>query len=169
MAERKIYDKEGQAHYLTFSCYKRRRLLENDAHKRVMISILSSELIKQKGECLGFVIMPDHVHAVVRFSELDRLAGFVKIWKQRTSRQIKNRMQSRATHTLPFDPKDPVWQRKYYDFNLYSDHKLREKLSYMHNNPVRAGLVEKPEDWLYSSARWWLLGKSVGVKIGPAS
>ena len=45
----------------------------------------------------------------------------------------------------------PVWQKRYYDFNVFSDHKRIEKLRYMHRNPVKRGLVEKPEDWKWSS------------------
>jgi len=58
-----------------------------------------------------------------------------------------------------------MWQPKYYAFNVFSEAKAREKLDYMHNNPVKAGLVENPCDWLYSSARWYLMGRSVGVAI----
>ncbi|MBW2053587.1 MAG: transposase, partial [Deltaproteobacteria bacterium] len=66
MADREIDDEEGQAHYLTFSCYRRRKLLSDDIHKRIVIGILSSQLTQQEGECFGFVVMPDHVHAIVR-------------------------------------------------------------------------------------------------------
>jgi putative transposase len=58
-----------------------------------------------------------------------------------------------------------MWQPKYYVFNVFSEIKAREKLDYMHNNPVKAGLVDNPVDWPYSSARWYLLRKAVGVDI----
>ncbi len=45
----------------------------------------------------------------------------------------------------------PFWQRRYYDFNVWSSAKLGEKLDYLHNNPVRRGLVQRPEDWPWSS------------------
>ena len=70
------------------------------------------------------------------------------------------------SHTL--GPDEPVWQPRYYDFNVYSPKMARQKLEYMHFNPVRAGLVEKPEDWLHGSARWYLLKKPVGVLIDPS-
>ena len=63
------------------------------------------------------------------------------------------------------DKADPCWQAKYYSFNLYSDEKVREKLNYMHENPVRAGLVAQPCDWAFSSARYYEQGRSVGVPI----
>ena len=43
------------------------------------------------------------------------------------------------------------WQRRFYDFNLYSAKKLREKLEYMHRNPVAQNLVKDPIDWIWSS------------------
>jgi putative transposase len=58
-----------------------------------------------------------------------------------------------------------VWQRRYYDFNIFTEAKLDEKLEYMHMNPVRAGLVEKAIDWPWSSARFYLLGRPVGVPV----
>ena len=46
-----------------------------------------------------------------------------------------------------------VWQRRFYDYNVRSQHKRVEKLRYIHRNPVRRGLVEKPEHWRWSSFR----------------
>jgi hypothetical protein len=46
-----------------------------------------------------------------------------------------------------------VWQESFYDFNVYTEEKLHEKLNYMHNNPVAWGLVDDPGDYLYSSYR----------------
>jgi putative transposase len=57
------------------------------------------------------------------------------------------------------------WQPKYYAFEICSQSKIEEKLVYMHENPVRAGLVERAIGWNWSSARWYELGKSVGVPI----
>jgi putative transposase len=62
-----------------------------------------------------------------------------------------------------------MWQPKYYVFNVYSQKKVIEKLTYMHNNPVTSGLVEKAVDWRFSSAGWYLQSKSVGVRISPLS
>lgn len=55
------------------------------------------------------------------------------------------------------DLSGPMWQPKYYVFNVFFEIKAREKLEYMHNNPIKAGLVGNPVDWPYSSARWCLL------------
>ncbi|SPF37561.1 conserved hypothetical protein [Syntrophobacter sp. SbD1] len=63
------------------------------------------------------------------------------------------------------DLKERIWQARFYDFNVFSVDKAREKLEYMHNNPVRKGLVENAVEWCYGSARWYLLHRSVGIEI----
>jgi putative transposase len=63
------------------------------------------------------------------------------------------------------DLADPIWQPRHYDFNLFSEDKIEEKLTYMHQNPVRAGLVQGPCDWPWCSARYYEQVRSVGVPI----
>jgi putative transposase len=60
---------------------------------------------------------------------------------------------------------NPFWQARYYDFNVWREQKLTEKLDYMHRNPVRRGLVIRPEDWMWSSARHHANGEECGVEI----
>jgi REP element-mobilizing transposase RayT len=50
-----------------------------------------------------------------------------------------------------------VWQRKFYDMNIWTAKKREEKLNYMHNNPVKRGLVKQPGDWPWSSWRFYFL------------
>ena len=70
-----------------------------------------------------------------------------------------------SNYFADFGPGERFWQPKSYIFHIYSERKLREKLDYMHLNPVRAGLVRKAEEWRWSSARWYLLRQTVGVPI----
>jgi putative transposase len=60
---------------------------------------------------------------------------------------------------------NPFWQPRYYDFNVYREQKLMEKLDYVHRNPVQRGLVRRPEDWAWSSARHYATGEECGVGI----
>jgi len=53
----------------------------------------------------------------------------------------------------------PFWQSRFYDFNVWTQKKRVEKLRYMHQNPVTRGLVAEPEDWRWSSYRFYLLGE----------
>jgi putative transposase len=61
--------------------------------------------------------------------------------------------------------RDTIWQSRYYDHNLYLRPKSEEKLTYMHQNPVRAGLVTRSIDWPWCSSRFYELGEDVGVPI----
>ena len=111
--------------------------------------------------------MPNHVHALVWFRVIDQLSEFMQVWKQRSSLQIKQILESQLTgYAGSFSMDGPVWQAKYYPFNVYSEKKILEKLTYMHENPVRAELVDRAVDWLWSSARWYEQRRSVGVPIG---
>ncbi len=60
---------------------------------------------------------------------------------------------------------DPVWQKRFYDFNVWSERKQIEKLRYMHRNPVKRGLVDKPEQWKWSSFRAYAYGEPGPVRV----
>ncbi len=166
MPGRAIYDNELHAHFLTFSCYRRRRLLDHAQAKRILLGVLDSQLQSRDGHCMGFVIMPDHVHAMVWFPVKAQLSVFVQQWKRMSSYHIQRFLrQDLVRYASLIQKGDPFWQRKYYSYNVFSEEKIREKLVYMHENPVRIGLVSTPCDWPWSSARHYEEEKSVGVRI----
>jgi putative transposase len=163
---RRIIDDDRHAFFVTFSCYRRRKLLDDDRAKGILVHYLSAQLAHQSGVCMGFVIMPDHVHALVRFRQADTLSVFMGQWKRRSSMALKNLFQSKLTsYGAKIDLEGPMWQAKYHVFNVFSPAKARQKLNYMHNNPVAAGLVGRAEDWRFSSAGWYLMNRSVGVHL----
>jgi len=83
----------------------------------------------------------------------------IQVLKQRFARQVlraKRERQDGSQRTLwETDVEDHVWQRRFYDFVVWNEHKRVEKLRYMHNNPVKRGLVLKPEQWPWSSFRFY--------------
>src|SRR5947209_6764570 len=97
MIPRQVYDRDGDAHFVTFSCYHRRRLLDHDDAKQILVDILNDQLDRQRGRCVGFVIMPDHVHVIVWFPTPDQLSHFLKQWKQRSSVAIKRLLRTKLT------------------------------------------------------------------------
>ncbi len=164
--DRHIYDDERHAQFITFSCYKRRALLQSDSAKRIVIGTLGSQLATHNGLCLGFVVMPEHVHCLVWFDQPGHLSPFMNHWKDQTSLKIKKLYQTKfPVYSSNIEETDPAWQAGYYPFNVFTENKLSEKLDYMHLNPVRRGLVQRAVDWKWSSARWYLLQKSVGIPI----
>lgn len=166
MNRRAIHDDELHAHFVTFSCYRRRRLLDHDQAKRIVLGALNAEILGRDAACVGFVVMPDHVHAIVWFPRPGQLSVFMQQWKRLSSHSIGRWVRDGLAHYAEkIGEGDPFWQAKYHSFNLFSEEKVREKLTYMHDNPVRAGLVARPCDWRFSSARWYETRQSVGVPI----
>jgi putative transposase len=163
---RRIVDDKLYAHFVTFSTYRRRRLLDHDHAKRIVLGVLNYVLDKHVARCIGFVIMPDHVHALVWFAEAGQLSAFMHEWKRQSSLRIRTWQRREApNYFAEFGEGDRLWQAKYYAFTIYEQHKLTEKVNYMQLNPVRAGLVRTPSEWRWSSARWYELGLEVGVPI----
>jgi putative transposase len=60
---------------------------------------------------------------------------------------------------------EPVWQHRFYDFNVWSERKRIVKLRYMHRNPVKRGLVVTPEQWAWSSFRSYAYGEVGAVRV----
>jgi putative transposase len=96
--------------------------------------------------------MPNHIHLLLTEPKLQPLATMLSVLKKETSRRLKGE-------------RPQFWQTRYYDFNVLTHEKLTEKLKYIHCNPVERGLVEKPEDWEWSSYRHYLTGEPGRVEI----
>jgi putative transposase len=147
------YHKSGGFHFIPFSCYRRRPLLESDAAFCVFEREL--ELVRRRYGLVvaGYVLMPEHVHLLVGEPRIALLAVALQVLKQQTSRKLKGRGEAR------------FWQRRYYDFNVHNERKRVGKLRYMHRNPVKRGLVERPRDWPWSSFRHYATGVEGAVEI----
>jgi len=149
----KRFHETRQVHFLTFSCYHRQANFENAAACAIFLSAL--ERVRQSyGLCIyGYVAMPEHVHLLVNEPERDSLAQAMQSLKQGVARRLALRAA------------DPFWQARYYDFNVWSERKFVEKLRYIHRNPVKRGLVARPEDWEWSSFRHYATGETGVVEI----
>jgi len=130
------------------------------------LETLQEHLISHQGKCSGFVIMPNHVHAIL-FGDADyNLSRFIQFWKKTSSYRIGLFYREYMEKYREFCPQEcPIWQPRYYDFNIESDKKHNEKLDYMHANPVVAGLCEAESSWLWSSARFYERHEGVGVTL----
>ena len=149
----KRFHESRQLHFLTFSCYQRKPKLRSPQARTIFLSAL--ERVRQKYElCVyGYVVMPEHVHLLVSEPKNDTLAGAVKSLKQGVAR------------TLALRAPEPFWMERYYDFNVWSESRFVQKLRYIHRNPVKRGLVERPEDWEWSSFRHYLTGEVGPVEV----
>ena len=132
------YQNQHCLHFITFSCYRRIPLLETSTAKETFEREL--ERVRAWYGCYitGYVVMPEHVHLLISELERSKLSVVMQMLKQITSQKLR--------------PKLPhFWQVRYYDLPVWSEAKRIEKLRYIHRNPVRRGLVERPEDWKWSS------------------
>ena len=149
----KHFQQTRQIHFLTFSCYHRHPKFTNATARDTFVSAL--ERVRENyGLCIyGYVVMPEHVHLLVSEPERSTLAQAIKSLKQGVARRLALRAA------------DSFWQARYYDFNVWSEKKFVEKLRYIHRNPVKRGLVARPEDWPWSSFRHYAMGESGVAEI----
>ena len=95
--------------------------------------------------------MPEHVHLLISEPNAGTPSIVMQVLKQRVSRALRKRpknvssAQMRLWNDEPLSKYPRFWQRRFYDFNVWSFRKKNEKLNYMHFNPVRRGLVEQSE------------------------
>jgi putative transposase len=164
---RRILDNELYAHFVTFSCDRRRRALEEDQPQRVPLGVLNQRLGRQDATCVGFVVMPEHVHAVVWFPKPKQLSLFMHECKRISREKISAWFrQHRPKYYAAAEMAGQSWQPQYYPFEIDTQKKLREKVDCMHKNPLERELVTRAVDYHWSSARWWLEGRPVGVPLG---
>ena len=127
--------------YLVTVCVRgRRQVLNQPAAFEVIVSTLR-EALRLYGWMVGrFVVMPDHVHlfATPAAESAKDLPGFVGAFKRWTSRRIGELGSERF-----------AWQREFFDHLMRSRESYSEKWEYVRANPVRAGLVEGPDEWPY--------------------
>ncbi|WP_397569244.1 hypothetical protein [Schlesneria sp. T3-172] len=102
---------------------------------------MGSRLAQHQGPCLGFVIMPDLVHALIWFPETWQLSPFMNKWKELTSKSLKTVLhRGFQSDWSQIDSTEPIWQARDYGFNIGSRAKVEEKRDDRHINPVRAGV-----------------------------
>ena len=149
----------GYLHFITFSCYHRRQLLKTPQRRNLFLKLLEQVRFSYKFVVVGYVVMPEHVHLLLSEPERADPSVVVQVLKQRCARQLlraKRKGQSGLQKSLwETDGEERVWQRRFYDFVVWSEYKRGEKLRYMHNNPVKRGLVLEPEQWPWSSYRFY--------------
>jgi putative transposase len=161
-------------HYVTFSCHGRRNLLVTPQTRQIVISVLDGLTQMGRARVSGFVIMPDHVHAVLWFDDDTALPKVMQAWKGLSAKNLRTYYEEHRPDLIDFlktnrSGREVVsfWERRYYDFNVTSPEKLHQKLDYLHYNPVKKGLAAAPEEYIWSSAAWYAKQRSVGVRIEP--
>ena len=156
----KRYYGRGDYHFVTFSCYRRLPLLGADRRRDLFLSLLERARQEYCFAVLGYVLMPEHVHLLLSEPQRQNLSVAIKALKQSMARRILGRRAPAGQGELFSFPPPHFWQARFYDFNVWTDHKRVEKLRYMHRNPVQRGLVASPELWRWSSYRNYCYGET---------
>ena len=138
----KRYYGRGDLHFVTFSCYQRLPLLIKASARAAVVKELARVRQEYGFQLVGYVVMPEHVHVLIGEPARGTPSTVLQMLKQRVSRAVR---EERAADLRQF------WQTRFYDFNVFTNKKKREKLEYMHANPVTRGLVQHPKDWPWSS------------------
>jgi len=106
-------------------------------------------------QLLAWVVMPNHVHTLIEPLNPWGLAKIVQSWKSYTGRWIREHWQELSVaKSAGLELGAPrVWQREYWDRFIRDERHYQATIEYIHNNPVKAGLVPRAEDWPWSSAK----------------
>jgi putative transposase len=162
----KRYYGADHLHFLTCSCYHRQAWLGGARERDLFLRILEEVRQRYRFVVVGYVVMTDHIHLLISEPERGTLSTVMQVLKQRYARRRLGKKRRRAEQgELWPEQEKRVWQRRFYDFNVWGERKRVEKLRYMHRNPVKCGLVLEPELWEWSSYRSYAFGEAGVVKI----
>ncbi len=114
--------------------------------------------------------MPEHVHLLISEPARGTQSTVMQVLKQRFARRALTEIRRRGKPEqgrLWDEALDAghLWQARFYDFVVRTEVKKREKLRYIHRNPVRRGLVLEAEQWGWSSVRWYAYGENGPVLV----
>jgi putative transposase len=167
---KRFYD-ANHLHYLTCSCYRRQPLLSSPRRRDAFLKILEQVRHKYDFTVVGYVVMPDHFHLLISEPAEGDPSLVMKVLKQRIARRLLPRRctdDRQAGFWNGSEQPRHFWQKRFYDFNVWSHRKEVEKLRYMHRNPVKRGLVSSPELWRWSSFRFYAYRDKGLVEVNAA-
>ena len=177
------YFHPGQLQFVTPSTYRRTPVFSSERFCRDFVEVLNELRHAMQFLLVGWVLMPDHFHLLIKPEPADTTSLILQRLKGRTARRILAALRQHpengwcrkmlARFRLPPSVHDEchyrVWQRRFYPFNVSSVKKRREKLNYMHSNPVQRGLVSSPEQWPWSSWRFYCLDDASVLAVDRCS
>jgi putative transposase len=155
----KRYHQSGQTHSLTFGCYRRLRHFSSPLLRTLFVRKLEQTRVRFGLRVFAFVVMPEHVHLLLSEPSRADLATAMQSLKLSVSLESKRYFRIHPSDRHRF------WQNRYFDLNVQDHEQFLEKLHYIHQNPVRGGLVQSAENREWSSFLHYAEGSDVGVEI----
>jgi putative transposase len=160
---RSDFEQYGDIFFITSSVVGFVKLFNLKSLCDIMIDGLIYYQSREDFTILAYVIMPEHFHLVIKVSKGLTVSKCIGNFKRITSRKITSELEGtrnkgflsslRKSAMLEPTKDSRVWEYRFDSFVITNENTLRQKIDYIHNNPVKAGLVSEPTQWRYSSAR----------------
>jgi putative transposase len=171
----KHFHEPGDLHELTFSCYRRLKLLTNNPWKEKLSREIDEACEAEQLLLIAFVYMPEHVHLLLwPLTNEPRIDIFLKRIKRPVSVLARDNLRASGSRLLdqltirerPGKTVFRFWQEgPGYDRNLQTAQAVQASIDYIHLNPVKRGLCQQASNWRWSSARYY---ESGGRNVDPA-
>ncbi len=168
------FDEPGHARELTFTCFHGYRFLSRDRTRQWFIDAIVAARLKWPFDLWAYVIMPEHVHLLVypRAPEL-KIGRVVEEIKEAVARRAITHLETSAPEWLPriTVPEGKRIRRRFWQpgggfgRNAVELPTVHRMIEYIHANPVRRRLVDRAEDWQWSSAGWYTGIRPVPIEM----
>ena len=119
---------------------------------------LDETLTFHKVSLTAYVLMPSHLHVLLGFKNIEKLSEVIQSFKSLSSKRLRTHLPQKEFSVFYDGEKFQLWKPRFDDLIIWSEKQFRIKIDYIHNNPVKAGLVERAGDYTFSSARDWMDG-----------
>ena len=166
----------GPVFYITTVVHKRLPLFTRPAYVIPLFDSLIFYRSRYRFLLLGYVCMPDHLHLLIWPQDWYDVDAIMRDFKGYTAKRLLRQAQAEEDAALlphfcgqAGRSEHQVWQASFWEQDVYSPGYLRQKLVYLHRNPVRAGLVKQPEEYPYSSYRSYLTGEEWLIEVDHVS
>ncbi|MDB5982032.1 MAG: transposase [Pseudomonas sp.] len=151
----------GKPHFLTCTVMEWLPLFTRPALVDILLDAWRYQQAHQGLRLYGYVVLENHLHYVAQAPDLNKCVSTFKSFTARTMiNYLEGKNAERVLHRLRFtkrahkiDRVYQVWQEGVHAGLIWSESVMRQKLDYIHDNPVKRGYVDRGEDWRYSSAR----------------
>jgi len=161
MPKRITIASDSKIYFVTYSVYKHVRIFAIDRIARDFLDNLRFYCKDDRCLLYAYVIMPDHVHLLLEMVGNNKLSDLIRDIKKYFSYRVKNQllsMESRSYDRFLQNGRFRFWEQRFDEVTINSEKMFWKKLNYIHNNPIKAGLAERVEDYPYSSAGCYLNG-----------
>lgn len=175
MTRLKSLDIAGSAHFVTTTVVGYKQIFSNDTYCGILIQNLDHYRTVKNVALLGYVLMPEHLHAILLPRGEQTTSDFMRDFKKYVSKQVVRKLAEdgredlRCSFVVPVEKSTKrshqFWMDEFWDENVYSEWFFKQKLDYIHNNPVKRGLVNSPDEYRYSSFRNYFLDDESVIRI----